>query len=262
MVVDPLEPYRQMARSIRFVPPVWQPQQLYKKLTQSPPIAASLETSCPPNRDRAFSSQVDSPIDAAAHTAALIQAAVSHPTTLPAVYHLPENIGDRISRMGLSSTPAPVQAVAVVIAPPAPATPIESVSLTQPTASTIEPIEPPAATVVATHAEPEPSHPNPVSAAVLNSEPSSKTAQWLGSMADYLTQVSEQLEAAAPPACPQCGSTHLRKKGIRGNSQRYLCKQCGRNFAQALPPLTASEPTSKTAAKRRSLGFGKREKIR
>lgn len=34
------------------------------------------------------------------------------------------------------------------------------------------------------------------------------------------------------PKCPQCGSFNLHKKGKRGDKQRYLCKDCGKNFTR------------------------------
>lgn len=34
------------------------------------------------------------------------------------------------------------------------------------------------------------------------------------------------------PKCPGCGSSKLRKNGKRGNAQKYICKDCGKNFTK------------------------------
>ncbi len=37
------------------------------------------------------------------------------------------------------------------------------------------------------------------------------------------------------PPCPACGSTRLKSKGIRGDKQRYVCQNCGKNLSVPLP---------------------------
>lgn len=46
-------------------------------------------------------------------------------------------------------------------------------------------------------------------------------------------------------SCPSCGSHHARKKGIRGNTRRYLCLDCNKWFSDKLEkvdkPLSPAE---------------------
>jgi predicted RNA-binding Zn-ribbon protein involved in translation (DUF1610 family) len=95
-VTDHLEPYRRMARSIKFFPPLSLSQssqepvpvtQLPLGVSPSKPLLDSNVTSAQP------------PIDPSEHAAALVQEAVLKPTVLPASYAIQENIGDRISRL-------------------------------------------------------------------------------------------------------------------------------------------------------------------
>lgn len=42
--------------------------------------------------------------------------------------------------------------------------------------------------------------------------------------------------------CPRCGSTHLRKNGIKQSKQNYICAACQRQFIDAYdPPRTYSD---------------------
>ena len=60
-----------------------------------------------PNWTPANGTPAKSGIDPSEHVAALVQEAVSQPTVLPERYTIPENIGDRISRLGTSQPEAP-----------------------------------------------------------------------------------------------------------------------------------------------------------
>ncbi|NJO39669.1 MAG: IS1 family transposase [Cyanobacteria bacterium RU_5_0] len=111
--VDPLEPYRRMANSIRFVPPLPLKSPSHYTLTDSTPILGSAPNppiSAPiasPATSRLIpsthSEQPLPPLHSSDRTAELVRAAVSRPTSLPPIYILQENIGDRISRL----TPVP-----------------------------------------------------------------------------------------------------------------------------------------------------------
>lgn len=105
IVTDHLEPYRRMARSIRFVPPQWQVERFYQALTQvstgTPTFAISGVTASSPTASSASTSISDpgSTPDPSEYSAALIQAAVSKPTAWLTHHNIPENIGDRISKL-------------------------------------------------------------------------------------------------------------------------------------------------------------------
>ena len=99
-MTDHLEPYRRMARSIRFFPP----------FSLTPPVAQSVDQPVTPASegdswtkktlaDAQMKTTVESPIDPSEHAAALVHEAVWKSTVLPATYRIPENIGDRISRL-------------------------------------------------------------------------------------------------------------------------------------------------------------------
>ncbi|WP_199321516.1 hypothetical protein [Microcoleus sp. FACHB-831] len=68
--------------------------------------------------------------------------------------------------------------------------------------------------------------------------------------------------------CPKCDSTELRKNGHRNEKQRYVCKDCGRQFAIADPALEAQSSKSMPAkpahsrgkAKKQAKGFGSSKK--
>jgi len=52
-------------------------------------------------------------------------------------------------------------------------------------------------------------------------------------------------KASTEIACPACHSTELRKNGHRNDKQRYICKDCGKQFA-APEPLTSTPEPSKS----------------
>ena len=89
-----------MARSIRFFPP----------FSLTPPVDQSVDQPVTPASegdswtkktlaDAQTKTTVESPIDPSEHAAALVHEAVWKSTVLPATYRIPENIGDRISRL-------------------------------------------------------------------------------------------------------------------------------------------------------------------
>ncbi|HEY9603777.1 MAG TPA: hypothetical protein V6C85_19335 [Allocoleopsis sp.] len=98
-MTDHLEPYRRMARSIRFIPPLSlnQPSQASVSQPQTPaPVGQSSWQTTSWTQAKPAEGP---PIDLSEHTAALVQEAVSKPTVLPGTYSIQENIGDRISRL-------------------------------------------------------------------------------------------------------------------------------------------------------------------
>ena len=110
-VTDHLEPYRRMARSIRFFPPI-SLTHLSQESVQEPLIPVPVVDSSPKRTitDTHLSPDVGPPIDPSEHAAGLVHEAVSKRTVLPAHYTIPENIGDRISRL---TTPKPVNFVLI-----------------------------------------------------------------------------------------------------------------------------------------------------
>jgi predicted RNA-binding Zn-ribbon protein involved in translation (DUF1610 family) len=100
-VTDHLELYRRMARSIRFFPP----SALALKPIL-PPVAAELvvDSWAMKTTSNADVKSIEPPIDLSEHAAALVHEAVWKPTVLPATYVIPENIGDRISRLVAASS--------------------------------------------------------------------------------------------------------------------------------------------------------------
>ena len=105
-MTDHLEPYRRMARSIKFFPPI--------SLTQSSQASAA-QLVIPPSVGISYNKPLSEanglaatkpPVDPSKHAADLVHEAVSKPTVLPVTYTVVENIGDRISRL---STPKPVE---------------------------------------------------------------------------------------------------------------------------------------------------------
>jgi predicted RNA-binding Zn-ribbon protein involved in translation (DUF1610 family) len=108
-VTDHLEPYRRMVRSIRFVPPLARNQQ-YEQQGQLPLTPESPVNSSPSKI--AVTPAPGPAIDPSEHVADLVRTAVSKPAVIPVTYTIPENIGDRISRL------APPKTVTPVIIPP------------------------------------------------------------------------------------------------------------------------------------------------
>ncbi|HEY9636749.1 MAG TPA: hypothetical protein V6D14_25340 [Coleofasciculaceae cyanobacterium] len=105
-MTDHLEPYRRMARSIKFFPPLslTQPSQESVVEPVTPlPISVSSSKSLAQTQEI---SEEGPPIDPSEHIAALVHEAVSKPTVLPISHAFLENIGDRISRL---TTPKPVE---------------------------------------------------------------------------------------------------------------------------------------------------------
>ncbi len=110
VTTDYLEPYRRLARSIRFVPPQWPKERSYGTLTEPAtlkplPVASSQA----PAGSAMAEEPVGPPVDPFVHVDALIQGAVTQQTVLPVVYQIPENPGDRIARLS-QAAPAPAEA--------------------------------------------------------------------------------------------------------------------------------------------------------
>ncbi|HAA31573.1 MAG TPA: hypothetical protein DCE56_32540, partial [Cyanobacteria bacterium UBA8553] len=105
-MIDHLEPYRRMARSIRFFPPAAltnrSQESIAGSLTPAPVVTSSPKYTTT-QTDEGL--EIGPPIDLSEHAVAVVQEAVCKPTVLPASYGILENIGDRISRL---TTPKPV----------------------------------------------------------------------------------------------------------------------------------------------------------
>ncbi len=110
-MTDHLEPYRRMARSIRFFPPSsltpLSQESITGPLTPVPVVTSSPKYT---TTEAEVSLEVGPPIDPSEHAAALVHEAVCKPTVLPSSYGIQENIGDRISRL---TTPKPVKSVII-----------------------------------------------------------------------------------------------------------------------------------------------------
>ncbi len=111
-VTDHLEPYRRMARSIRFFPPLSLAGSTQESVAQpvTPVPGADLPSWKTITQSHEKSAQ-EPPIDPSEHVAALVNEAVRKPTVLPTTYAIQENIGDRINRM------APPKRVEAIINP-------------------------------------------------------------------------------------------------------------------------------------------------
>ena len=97
-MTDHLEPYRRMVRSIRFVPALGRNEQLSQQKANpviSPQVDYLPRTSLP----LAKVTPAYRPSDPTQDVTALVRDAVEKPTVLPVTYAIPENIGDRISRL-------------------------------------------------------------------------------------------------------------------------------------------------------------------
>ncbi len=111
-----LESYRRMARAIRFVPPLARNQEYHRQihdLMPPPLVVNSVSKNILP--DTTETPAPGPALDPSEHIAALVRDAVSKPTVMPVIYAIPENIGDRISRM---APPKPLNQV--VFAPKLP----------------------------------------------------------------------------------------------------------------------------------------------
>jgi transposase-like protein len=105
-----------MARAIRFVPPLARNQQYHRQihdLVPPPVVVNSVSKNILP--DTTETTDPGPAPDPSEHIAALIRDAVSKPTVMPVTYAIPENIGDRISRL---APPKPLNQV--VFAPKLP----------------------------------------------------------------------------------------------------------------------------------------------
>ena len=136
-MTDHLEPYRRMARSIRFFPPFSLTQPVYQSVDQPVTPASGGDSWTKKTLAEAqVKTTVESPSDPSEHAAALVHEAVWKSTVLPATYRIPENIGDRISRLTAAK---PVEAVIIQPKIPQP-DPNETAASLEPTiASAIDP---------------------------------------------------------------------------------------------------------------------------
>jgi predicted RNA-binding Zn-ribbon protein involved in translation (DUF1610 family) len=103
-VTDHLEPYRRMARSIKFFPPSALAQTIPEPISQPVTSASVVNSWTQKTSSNADVKPIEPPIDLSEHVTALVHEAVCKPTVLPATYIIPENIGDRISRMAASKS--------------------------------------------------------------------------------------------------------------------------------------------------------------
>ena len=101
-MTDHLEPYRRMARSIRFFPPSPLTQPIPQPITAPVTPSSVVEDWGKKTSSNAPVKPIEPPIDPSEYAAALVHEAVWKPTVLPATYTIPENIGDRISRLSAS----------------------------------------------------------------------------------------------------------------------------------------------------------------
>ncbi|MBE9177754.1 IS1 family transposase [Oculatella sp. LEGE 06141] len=282
-MVDHLEPYRRMARSIRFVPPIWDARR-YQHLTEPTPVRSipwvpiAQENTSQPLADPEPS------VDPSAHAEALIRAAVSQPTTLPIIYVLPESIGDRISKLTDQAEQATYPAPQPLVMPP-PKIPQPDPNWVVPSVDVLvndlhEPLEHRSAgDREETGAESENTAPEPellsptaidsADSAATNEPLSDPVAHWFGSVGHYLESVAHTLESglhgqtepAAPPpnpapletdVCPKCTSAKVRKNGRRSGKPKYRCQSCGHQFAKNEPEPIPVKPAGRRSAK----GFG------
>ena len=111
-----LESYRRMARAIRFVPPLARNQEYHRQIHDLVPPAVVVNSVSKNILPDTTETPAPGPApDPSEHIAALVRDAVSKPTVMPVIYAIPENIGDRISRM---APPKPLNQV--VFAPKLP----------------------------------------------------------------------------------------------------------------------------------------------
>lgn len=136
-MIDHLEPYRRMARSIRFFPPAsltnLSQESIAGSLMPAPVVTSSPKYT---TTQADASLEIGPPIDPSKHAAALVHEAVCKRTVLPASYGILENIGDRISRL---TTPKPVEAVIIQPKIPQPTEEGTSTQVSPPLESAIDP---------------------------------------------------------------------------------------------------------------------------
>jgi predicted RNA-binding Zn-ribbon protein involved in translation (DUF1610 family) len=252
-VVDHLEPYRQMVRSIRFVPPIWDSRSLYQHLTEPAPNAPvwqplSIPASSAPNSGQ--SNHSEPPINSADRAEALIRAAVSQPTVLPTVYVIQENIGDRISKL-TADQPRP----ALVLPPPKIPTPDPN---WVPPQAEVHPVHVQDTEIAEPHVEAsssETQHPErdavssspidlvPVSAVIATSsqatspteietepatsketESTNPISSWFQSVTTYLEGVTQKLEANSHPPTDSAAIAQTTTEDANLGSE---CPECG-----------------------------------
>ena len=110
-MTDHLEPYRRMARSIRFFPPLSLKQPSQEAVAQVVTPALGVDSSPRKTQpENHVQPDLGPPIDPSEHAAALVHEAVSKRTVLPTTYTILENIGDRISRL---TSPKPVESLII-----------------------------------------------------------------------------------------------------------------------------------------------------
>lgn len=100
-----------MARSIRFFPPF----SLNQRSQEIIPVVVVASSTWKAAPDTYGKPETEPSIDLSEHTTALVNEAVCKPTVLPVTYSIPEDIGDRISRLT-----QPKLVTAVIIAPKIP----------------------------------------------------------------------------------------------------------------------------------------------
>ena len=283
-----------MVRAIRFVPPLARNQQYHHPIPDPVTPAPSLSSFSKTMSEAALTEASTPTLNPSEHVAALVKAAVSKVSVIPVVYVIPENIGDRISRL------AKPRAITPVINPPKIPQPGPN---WKPTSTVVaEPVEPkqeeplettqiehtPVLMDVATAPTPtEEVEPEPAALVTPPEQPKEALGEKLqpkaqageaATVESISTEEKEtsQKEEVIQIQCPKCGSTGIRKNGHRKEKQQYLCKDCGRQFVEHdssaqkqekdLPVMTTEvnkpQPTAKavdtrsTASEKR----GKRQK--
>lgn len=119
-MTDQLEPYRKMVRSMRFTPLHRPIDRFYQGIEFASESLDRLTISESKKQNIHLDSKPQSSIDPSEHTARLIHEAVTKPTVIPTTYSIPENPGDRISK--LSQTKAKSNGIKPAVHLP-PATP-------------------------------------------------------------------------------------------------------------------------------------------
>lgn len=113
-----------MVRSMRFSPPISLTQPSTQSVAQPVLPVSGVDSSLRKTTSEAYAqSALGSPVDPSEHVAALVHEAVCKRTVLPVTYSIPENIGDRISRLSdPKPTPKPVAPVIILPKIPQPET--------------------------------------------------------------------------------------------------------------------------------------------
>lgn len=247
MVIDPLEPYRKMARSIRFVPPLAQANRLQKQTGRPDPIVHAPEPqaygwsqSLPLSQE----ATIDSVPDPSEHVAALVKSAVSQPTVLPVIPLIQENIGDRISRLKDSGDRGFVPVLPEVFLPKV--APVEQVTSAEWVQSIQEPIEAvgePAFTIQAESV----SETEPITEPIAVVEPVESVPISQGATSQAVLQSEGTQPVIQPPVEERSSAVELPVKPTLKASAK---------------PKTASSKAakSKAAPKKKTKGFGAKAK--